>query len=134
MPDQTALRRLGPITPVLRSFDERRTRDFYLDFLGFEFVFEHRFEGGLPLYLGVRHGDCLIHLSEHYGDGSPGAALRIEVDDVVAYAAELRAKAHGNSRPGEPQEMPWGSREITIADPASNRLTFFTRLPGSAGS
>ena len=27
---------LGAPTPILRSFDEKRTRDFYLDFLGFE--------------------------------------------------------------------------------------------------
>ena len=125
---------LGQIIPVLRSFDEARTRDFYLNFLGFEHVFEHRFEDGLPLYMGVRHGDCLIHLSEHYGDATPGSAIRIAVDDVAGYAAELRAKQHGNARPGEPKKTPWGTREIAITDPAGNRLTFFTRLPGSAGA
>jgi len=34
----------GPPTPILRSFDERRAKRFYVDFLGFEIVFEHRFE------------------------------------------------------------------------------------------
>lgn len=120
---------LGAPTPILRSFDEARCKAFYLDFLGFELVFEHRFEEWAPLYMGVKKGDCTLHLSEHYGDGCPGAAVRIPVDDVAAYAAELRAKDFGNSRPGEPQETPWGTREITIADPASNRLTFFTILP-----
>jgi catechol 2,3-dioxygenase-like lactoylglutathione lyase family enzyme len=124
---------LGHPTPILRSFDEARTKDFYLTFLGFELVFEHRFEAWAPLYMGVKHGSCDLHLSQHYGDGSPGAALRIPVDDVVAYAAALRAKEHGNARPGEPQETPWGTREITIADPASNRLTFFTRLDDAQG-
>src|ERR1700760_690748 len=99
---------LGPIIPVLRSFDEARTRDFYLNFLGFEHVFEHRFEEWAPLYMGVRHGDCLIHLSEHYGDATPGATVRIAVDDVSAYMAELRAKGFGNARPGEPEKTPWG--------------------------
>jgi uncharacterized glyoxalase superfamily protein PhnB len=124
----------GPPTPILRSFDEKRCKAFYLDFLGFELVFEHRFEEWAPLYMGVKKGDCTIHLSEHYGDGCPGAAVRIPVDDVAAYMAELRAKEFGNSRPGEPQETPWGTREITIADPASNRLTFFTIIPGAPGS
>jgi hypothetical protein len=122
---------LGAPTPILRSFDEMRARAFYLDFLGFEFVFEHRFDPTAPLYMGVRKGDCVIHLSEHYGDATPGSAVRIPVDDVSAYMAELRAKAFGNARPGEPQETPWGTREITISDPASNRLTFFTTLPES---
>jgi uncharacterized glyoxalase superfamily protein PhnB len=125
---------LSQIIPVLRSFDEARTRDFYLNFLGFEHVFEHRFEDWAPLYMGVRHGDCVIHLSEHYGDGTPGTTLRILVDDVAAYAAELRAKKHGNSRPGEPHETPWGTREIGIKDPSSNTLIFYSRIPGSAGA
>ncbi len=124
---------LGYPTPILRSFDEARTKDFYLNYLGFELVFQHRFEDWAPLYMGVRLGDCVLHLSEHYGDATPGAALRIPVDDVMAYMAELRAKQHGNSRPGEPQETPWGTREITIADPSSNRLTFFTRIDGAQG-
>ena len=117
---------LGLPTPILRSFDEKRTKDFYLDYLGFELVFEHRFEEWAPLYMGVRKGDCVLHLTEHYGDCTPGSALRIPVDDVSAYMAELRAKKHGNSRPGEPQETPWGTYEIGIADPSTNRLTFFT--------
>lgn len=121
----------GPPTPILRSFDEARAKAFYLDFLGFEPVFEHRFEPGLPLYMGIRLGDCVLHLSEHYGDGSPGAAIRIPVGDIVAYARELRAKQFGNARPGEPGDTPWGTREITIADPAGNRLTFYTETPNA---
>ena len=31
-------------TPILRSFDATLMRSFYIDFLGFELVFEHRFE------------------------------------------------------------------------------------------
>ncbi|MGJ3648257.1 glyoxalase superfamily protein [Sphingomonas sp. GlSt437] len=123
---------LGHPTPILRSFDEARTKDFYLNYLGFELVFEHRFEDWAPLYMAVKLGDCVLHLSEHYGDATPGAALRIPVDDVSAYMADLRAKKHGNSRPGEPQETPWGTREISIADPSSNRLTFFTPIDGAA--
>jgi catechol 2,3-dioxygenase-like lactoylglutathione lyase family enzyme len=124
----TANRHLGAPTPILRSFDEARAKAFYLDFLGFSLEFEHRFADWAPLYMGVRKGDCVLHISEHYGDATPGAAVRIPVDDVAAYAAELRAKEFGNSRPGEPPETPWGTREITIADPASNRLTFFSRI------
>ena len=76
----------GPPTPILRSFDERRAKRFYVDFLGFEILFEHRFEPGTPLYMGLRKGDCWLHLSEHYCDGTPGSALRIKVEDVKAFA------------------------------------------------
>jgi Glyoxalase superfamily protein len=39
--------------PILRSFDEARSRGFYLGFLGFQVDWEHRFEPGLPLYMQV---------------------------------------------------------------------------------
>ncbi|RST31715.1 VOC family protein [Sphingomonas ginkgonis] len=117
---------LGAPTPILRSFDETKTRRFYLDFLGFELVFEHRFAPDLPLYLGLRSGDCQLHLSEHFGDCSPGARVRIPVDDVRAFAAALRAKNYENARPGEPERMDWGSWELTIHDPSGNRLTFYS--------
>nr|WP_206023799.1 glyoxalase superfamily protein [Saccharibacillus alkalitolerans] len=44
------------LIPVLRIFDERQAKDFYVEYLGFEVDWEHRFEEGLPLYLQVsRH-------------------------------------------------------------------------------
>lgn len=116
----------GPITPVLRSFDEVRAREFYLGFLGFELVFEHRFGENSPLYMGVARGDAELHISEHYGDATPGAQIRVRVDDVVAYASELSAKNYRNAKPGTdcpPTE--WGTREVTISDPFGNKLTFW---------
>lgn len=124
----------GAPTPVLRSFDEARTRAFYCDFLGFELVFEHRFVPDLPLYMGLRKGTCTLHLSEHYGDATPGLALRIPVGDIDAYVADLRAKPFGNARPGEPDLTDWGTREIMILDPAGNRLIFYTELPLEEGT
>lgn len=117
-----------PPIPILRSFDEAQARAFYLDFLGFEVVFEHRFEPDAPLYMGVRLGSCALHLSEHFGDASPGAALRIGVDDVHAYCAALNAKGYRNARPGV-QRQPWGMDDMTIADPFGNKLIFCTDTP-----
>lgn len=116
----------GPSTPILRSFDEQRTKRFYVDFLGFEILFEHRFEPRMPLYLGLQKDECRLHLSEHHGDAAPGARVRIPVDDVKVYAKSLREKGFENTRPGEPELMDWGSWEITVHDPSSNRLTFYT--------
>lgn len=112
--------------PILRSFDEAATRAFYLNFLGFELVFEHRFEPDTPLYMGVKKGDCELHLSEHFGDASPGAALRIEVADVHAYSKELNAKKYRHARPGV-QCQPWGWDDMSISDPNGNKLIFCTR-------
>src|SRR5580765_7873563 len=71
--------KLGLVTPILRIFDEAKAREFYVEFLGFKVDWEHRFEPGLPLYMQVSKDDCVLHLSEHFGDGSPGAHIRIEI-------------------------------------------------------
>lgn len=117
--------KFGAPTLILCSFDEARAKAFYVDFPGFE--------PRMPLYMGLRKGGCELHLSEHYGEATLGSALRIPVDDVSAHIASLCAKNFGNARPGESQETPWGSREITITDPVGNRLTFYTDISeGSA--
>lgn len=90
---------LGNPIPILRSFDEAKAREFYVDFLGFTVDFEHRFEAGLPLYMQVSRDGCVLHLSEHYGDASPGAAIRIETSDLDAFHAELASKQSGFARP-----------------------------------
>lgn len=114
---------LHHVTPILRIFDEAVAKSFYVDFLGFRIDWEHRFEPDLPLYMQVSRDDCRLHLSGHHGDCSPGASLRIATEDIDVLQKELIAKRHKHARPGV-QEMPWGSRDMTVTDPFGNRLTF----------
>jgi uncharacterized glyoxalase superfamily protein PhnB len=115
--------RLRNPTPILRIFDEVKAREFYIEFLGFSSDWEHRFEPGLPLYVQVSRDGCVLHLTEHHGDCCPGAALRIEVDDLDALQAELQGKNRKYARPSI-ELMPWGSRDMSVKDPFGNRLTF----------
>ena len=117
-----------PPIPILRSFDEDKAREFYVGFLGFEMEFEHRFEPGTPLYFGVIKGRCRLHISEHFGDATPGSAVRIDVPDVSAYCAELNGKSYKNARPGV-MRQPWGD-DMSISDPFGNRLIFSTPKAG----
>jgi uncharacterized glyoxalase superfamily protein PhnB len=116
---------LHRVTPILRMFDEAKAREFYLDFLGFSVEFEHRFEPGFPLYMGIVRDGAIIHLSEHHGDAAPGAQVRIACSDVDALQKELIAKQYKYGRPGV-VETPWDTRELQAHDPFGNRLTFFT--------
>ncbi|MFT5274628.1 MAG: hypothetical protein ACI9J2_001158 [Saprospiraceae bacterium] len=43
--------------PILRSFDDKKAKDFYIDFLGFELFFEPRFAPDMPLYMGLIRDD-----------------------------------------------------------------------------
>ena len=112
--------------PILRSFDEGKAREFYIDFLGFRVDFEFRFEPDTPLYMGVSRDGCELHISEHFGDASPGASMRIEVPDVHAYCRELNAKKYRHARPGV-ESQPWGMDDMAVSDPFGNRLIFCTQ-------
>lgn len=113
----------GKTTPILRIFDEAKAREFYLDFLGFKVDWEHRFEPGMPIYLQISRGGCVLHLSEHHGDCSPGAAMRIETDELEAFHQQLLAKNYKHARPGI-EDTAWESRDMSVRDPFGNRLTF----------
>ena len=116
--------KLGRTTPILRIFDEAKAKEFYLGFLGFKVDWEHRFEDGLPLYMQISKDDCIIHLTEHHGDCSPGAALRIATTNLDDYQRELIAKRYKNSRPCV-EKQPWGESAMSISDPFGNRLDFY---------
>ncbi|AOS39564.1 MULTISPECIES: glyoxalase superfamily protein [Pseudomonas] len=113
----------GKTTPILRIFDEAKALAFYVDFLGFTVDWQHRFGDDFPLYLQVSRGDCVLHLSEHHGDCTPGSALRIETDELEAFQQQLLAKQYRYAHP-QIQAMPWGSQDMAISDPFGNRLVF----------
>ena len=113
----------GSTIPILRIFDEAKAREFYVGFLAFKIDWEARLEPGSPLYAQISRGSAVLHLSEHHGDASPGANVRIPVDDLDALHAELTAKKYKYNRPGI-QTMPWGTRELMANDPFFNRIVF----------
>jgi hypothetical protein len=75
----------------------------------------------------VSKDDCIIHLSEHFGDGSPGVHIRIAVSNVDEFQQSLIAKRYKNARPGV-EDTPWKTREMTVLDPSGNSLTFATNI------
>ncbi len=112
-------------TPVLRSFDDAKAREFYVWFLDFKVDWEHRFGDNFPLYMQVSRDACILHLSEHHGDACPGSCLRIAMTGIDDFCAVLRAKDYRNFKPGPPTETSWGTREFYVTDPFGNRLIFY---------
>ena len=106
----------SPPVPILRILDEAKAREFYGEFIGFKFDWEHRFEPGTPLYAQISRGDCRLHLSEHHGDGIPGTFVRVTVTALDELHAELNGKKYKYNRPGI-QDMPWGTREMMTLRP-----------------
>jgi catechol 2,3-dioxygenase-like lactoylglutathione lyase family enzyme len=122
----------GAPIPILRIFDEAKAREYYVGFLGFKIDWENRFEPDAPLYAQISRGRTVLHLSEHHGDSSPGAGVRIPVGDLDGLHAELTAKKYKYNSPGI-QTMPWGLRELTANDPFMNRITFFEEKSAKTG-
>ena len=109
--------------PILRAYDEAKTREFYLDWLGFSVDFEHRFEPHMPLYMGISRNGLVLHISEHHGDGVPGIRVRVNITGVRELHAEFNAKGYKYNRPGL-EHPDWGFWELTVVDPCNNRITF----------
>ena len=76
-------------TPILRMLDEKKAREFYINYLEFEIEFEHRFEDNAPLYIGIKKGEFSLHLSEHYGDSNPGTSIRIEIENLESFQKKI---------------------------------------------
>lgn len=114
--------------PILRMFDEEKTKEFYIGFLGFRLDWEHRFEPGTPLYMQLSDGlGAMLHVSEHHGDATPGSAVRLEVRHIERLQAELLGRAYKYARPGL-QTTSWGTKEMCIQDPAGNKIIFYERI------
>jgi catechol 2,3-dioxygenase-like lactoylglutathione lyase family enzyme len=110
------------VVPILRVSDAAVAVEWYLR-LGFQRVFEHRFEPHFPAYVGIRRDDAQIHLSEHVGDANPHGLVYFWVDDADAVAAEFGVSV---------DEQPW-ARGVALTDPDGNRLRVAEPV-GAAGA
>lgn len=110
------------ICPIFRIFDIEKAREFYLDYLGFQCDWEHRFAENMPLYMQVSRGNLVLHLSEHHGDGSPGANIFVRMQGVDSLHKEISSRKYRFLRPGIENE-PWG-RVLAVIDPFGNRIQF----------
>ncbi len=122
----TAVATFSKTIPIFRIFDIDKAKEFYIDYLGCTVDWEHRFEPGLPLYMQVSRNGLTVHLSEHYGDATPGSTSLVHMTGLDALQAELGAKP-----PGCPaiKKESWG-RMMQLLDPFGNRLRLIENIDG----
>ena len=127
MPDAPPFE-IGSCIPVLRMFDEAEAKAFYVDYLGFEIDWEHRFEDrpSSPLYMQVRLGQAVIHLNGHATQETPVAEVRIPVKGIDAYCDFLRAKRMVYPKPSVVDPRYTGKNtDMNLIDPFENYLVFW---------
>jgi ribosomal-protein-alanine N-acetyltransferase len=113
--------RAQSVIPILRIFSVDKAREFYVDYLGCKVDFEHRFDEKAPLYMQVSRNGLVLHLSEHYGDGSPGTSFKVNATGIRELHEELKVKGYGYWRPGL-NETFYGMLQLKILDPFGNQL------------
>lgn len=119
------------VIPVLRIFDYQKAIEFYIGWLGFTIVWEHKFEENAPVYMEVEKDGITLHLSEHHGDGSPNSHVFIWCTGVKEYHDELINKKYRYNRPGI-EETFYRTLAFTVNDPFNNKIIFNQELPPSS--
>src|SRR6478672_9509514 len=88
------------VIPILRIFDVAKAKEFYIDWLEFAIDWEHTFDENAPVYMQISKGNAILHLSEHYGDGTPGSGILIWCTGLEAFQKKLLGKSYKYYRPG----------------------------------
>jgi catechol 2,3-dioxygenase-like lactoylglutathione lyase family enzyme len=101
---------------LFRPADYRRSLEFYRDVLGLAIAREY--PGGTVFHAG----QSLIELAGHGGPTTFSGALWLQVRDVYAVEADLRARDVAIAR--EARQEPWGLHEMHVADPDGVTLIF----------
>lgn len=114
--------------PVLRIFSVEKAKEFYVDYLGFQVDWEHRFEDMTPVYMQVSRGNLTLHLSEHHGDCCPGSTVYVWMTGIEEFHQELGARNYKYQRP-ELEKTFYGSKCVTVIDPFGNKFRFNEELP-----
>ncbi|HEX8355853.1 MAG TPA: glyoxalase superfamily protein [Segetibacter sp.] len=116
--------------PILRIFDYKKAIEFYIDWLGFEIVWEHHFEENTPVYLEVVKDGLTLHLSEHHGDATPGSKVFVWCTGLKEYHQQLIDRKYKYNRPGL-KETFYGSWSVEVVDPFGNEISFNEKKPAA---
>ena len=90
----------GTPIPILRMLNEARVKVGYLDFLGFTLDWEHHFEAALALYIRISKDGCILHLSEHLGDGTPAKPWGLKRPSWIPFSGNFWR--NNTDTPGQP--------------------------------
>jgi extradiol dioxygenase family protein len=112
---------LTDINPKLPMRDKARTKEFYIDKLGFQ-----QFGNDYDEYLMVEKDKIQIHFfefkeldpKENYGQ------VYIRTNDIDKLYQSLLDKKVSIQPRGDLQTKPWQQREFSLLDPDNNLLTF----------
>src|SRR5262249_20789769 len=70
------------VIPALRMTQYARSKEFYVDKLGFALEWEHRFGPKMPVFCSISREGMQLYLSEHRGDCQVGGLVHFLIESV----------------------------------------------------
>jgi|SRR5690606_19110071 len=113
---------LTDIHPKIPMRDKAKTRDFYLNKLGFSEFGDADYDG----YLMVQKDRIQIHFFE-FKDLDPkenSGMVYIRTDDIEGLYQSMLDSNLPIHPAGQLHTKPWGQKEFSMLDPDNNLLTF----------
>ena len=119
---------LEPPIPVLQVNSLSAAKEFYVDFLGFQFDWGHDNPDAPHVYAQVSRGGVQLHLASTSEGGRPAALLFRDMTGLSALHRELTARK-GSFAPTKISFTQWDSREFAVTDPCGTQLRFWENNP-----
>lgn len=104
--------------PILPADDLGVSRDFYINKLGFDLLFEWSADGVSGI-IGVGRGQIQITLDSPMEGHGRHACVSLEVASADAYYEEWREQVEIDA---PPKNEDWGARTFSVTDPAGNTI------------
>lgn len=127
MATTTALLQARSLSPGLTVNDLQRSRDFYVDGLGFTVEQEVAGENGDIAFIDLVAGNARLGLSQDDfakgRDRIKGVGMRIFVETEQDIEALARQARDARIEVDGPRELPWGPTGFTVTDPDGFKLT-----------
>ena len=108
--------------PTFRILDYAKAIEFYIDGLGFDIDWEHRFGSDEPVYMQISKNGLVLHLSENKRFQT-GVVVFVESKELNALHTELVNNGVG-LKPSKPEKTNWQTLQMEIEDPFGNLLRF----------
>lgn len=118
------------IQPFIRCSDIAVSLHFYTEILDFEVRQppDPEPDSFMSMYANIKREECVVHLSQHAGDGVYGNVIYAHVDNLdETYKLFLNNGLKIQEISGismEPVEQTWGMKEFYVTDPDGNRIRF----------
>src|ERR671911_760721 len=103
--------------PILPADDLALAKQFYVDKLGFQVIFEET--DGERGIMGVARGTIELTIDSPMSGHGRDACVSLRVDDADRYYREWRERVEIAD---EPRDEYWGARSFSVHDPSGNTI------------